>query len=148
MGLCNRHTGMLGGGHRLQQQAPSGVPGTYWCKSVNMNAKKNLPAASEYHQLEDVVGCKWSVSVLQAVASGITRPGALERHIAGISTKVLSERLRKLTLYGLLDKRVYAEVPPRTEYALTAYGQKLVCIISQIRSLDDAIRNTGECRLE
>jgi len=39
---------------------------------------------------------------------------------------------------------VYAEVPPRTEYALTAYGQKLVRIISQIRSLDEAIRNTGE----
>ena len=103
-----------------------------------MNAKKNLSAASEYRQLEDVVGCKWSVSVLQAVGSGITRPGALERHIAGISTKVLSERLRKLTRYGLLDK------PPRTEYALTAYGQKLLRIISQIRSLDEAIRNTGE----
>lgn len=109
-----------------------------------MNAKKNLSAASEYRQLENVVGCKWSVSVLQAVGSGISRPGALERHIAGISTKVLSERLRKLTRYGLLDKRVYAEVPPRTEYALTAYGQKLLRIISQIRSLDEAIRNTGE----
>ena len=91
-----------------------------------------------------MVGCKWSVSVLQAVGSGITRPGALERQIAGISTKVLSERLRKLTRYGLLDKQVYAEVPPRTEYALTAYGQKLLRIISQIRSLDEAIRNTGE----
>ena len=127
-----------------QQQALSGNPGTFWCKSATMNAKKNLSAASEYRQLEEVVGCKWSVSVLQAVGSGITRPGALERHIAGISTKVLSERLRKLTRYGLLDKRVYAEVPPRTEYALTAYGQKLLRIISQIRSLDEAIRNTGE----
>ena len=47
--------------------------------------------------LEDVVGCKWSVSVLQAVAAGVTGRGALERHLAGISTKVLSERLRTLT---------------------------------------------------
>jgi DNA-binding HxlR family transcriptional regulator len=108
-----------------------------------MNAKKNLTQASEYRQLEDVVGCKWSVSVLQAVASGISRPGALERHIAGISTKVLSERLRKLTRYGLLDKQVFAEVPPRTEYALTAYGQKLIRIIGEIRSLDDAMRKSG-----
>lgn len=110
-----------------------------------MNAKKNLSPASEYRQLEDVIGCKWSVSVLQAVASGITRPGALERHIAGISTKVLSERLRKLTRYGLLDKQVFAEVPPRTEYALTGYGQKLMHIIGQIRVLDDAIRDSDSC---
>lgn len=93
-----------------------------------------------YHKLEDVVGCKWSVSVLQAVAAGVTRPGALERHIAGISTKVLSERLRKLTDYGLLSKHAYAEVPPRTEYALSQNGQKLVNIIEQIRGLDDEIR--------
>lgn len=89
-----------------------------------------------------MVGCKWSVSVLQAVAAGISRPGALERHIAGISTKVLSERLRKLTGYGLLDKQVYAEVPPRTEYALTQNGRKLITIIGQIRLLDGDIRGS------
>jgi len=104
----------------------------------NTKAEKNSASCS-YRQLEDVVGCKWSVSVLQAVAAGISRPGALERHVAGISTKVLSERLRKLTGYGLLDKQVYAEVPPRTEYALTANGKKLVAIIGQIRQLDDVI---------
>lgn len=107
----------------------------------NANTKNiSAAAASSYRQLEDVVGCKWSVSVLQAVAAGVSRPGALERHIAGISTKVLSERLRKLTRYGLLEKQVYAEVPPRTEYALTDNGRKLVAIIGQIRQLDDVIR--------
>lgn len=105
-----------------------------------MKAKNISSTTSEYRQLEDVVGCKWSVSVLQAVGSGVSRPGALERHIDGISTKVLSERLRKLTRYGLLDKQTYAEVPPRTVYALTASGKKLLAIIAQIRSLDDNIR--------
>lgn len=108
-----------------------------------MKTKKLSAADSEYRQLEEVVGCKWSVSVLQAVAAGISRPGVLERHIEGISTKVLSERLRKLTRYGLLDKRMYAEVPPRTEYALTPDGEKLVAIIAQIRRLDDQIRRDG-----
>ena len=104
-----------------------------------MKTIKISPSAKSYRQLEDVVGCKWFVSVLQAVSAGIARPGVLERHIQGISTKVLSERLRKLTSYGLLDKHVYAEVPPRTEYSLTENGQKLVGIISQIRLLDDEI---------
>jgi len=76
------------------------------------------------------------VSVLLAVADGVDRPGALERHIAGISTKVLSERLRKLTAYGLLHKQAYPEVPPRTEYSLTLQGRKVIDIVVRIRELD------------
>jgi len=101
-------------------------------------------ARPTYTQLEDVIGCKWSVSVLQAVAVGVLRPGALERHVHGISTKVLSERLRKLTAYGLLAKHVYAEVPPRTEYSLTQNGQKLLSIIGQIELLDDEISSAEQ----
>ena len=101
-------------------------------------------AKSVYSQLEDIVGCKWSVSVLRATADGVTRPGALERHVQGISTKVLSERLRKLTTYGLLAKHVYAEVPPRTEYSLTANGRKLVAIIDQLKLLDGEIRSAEQ----
>ena len=108
--------------------------------------RKSPPSVRDsYQKLEDVVGCKWSVSVLQAVAAGVTRPGALERHIAGISTKVLSERLRKLTHYGLLSRHVYAEVPPRTEYSLSQNGQKLVSIIERINDLDDEIRVAEQC---
>lgn len=102
------------------------------------------PVKSTYSQLEDVVGCKWSASVLQAIAEGVSRPGALERHVEGISTKVLSERLRKLTNYGLIEKHVYAEVPLRTEYSLTQNGQKLVSIIAQIKLLDDEIKNAEQ----
>ena len=76
------------------------------------------------------------MSVLLAVEAGVNRPGALERHIDGISTKVLSERLRKLTAYGLLLKQSFPEVPPRTEYSLTASGSKLIRILGQIKELD------------
>ena len=92
--------------------------------------------SKNYQKLEDVIGCKWSVSVLLAIEAGINRPGMLERHIDGISAKVLSERLRKLTVYGLLEKHSFAEIPPRTEYTLTVLGKKLVSIIQQIHALD------------
>lgn len=105
-----------------------------------MKEKKiNAQTRTTYHKLEDVVGCKWSVSVLLAIGEGVTRPGALERKISGISTKVLSERLRKLTVYGLLEKHSFAEVPPRTEYSLTPSGEKLIRIIEQIHELDSEI---------
>lgn len=117
--------------------------GTLWCKLMNINEKKiNSRNSNVYHKLEDVVGCKWSVSVLLAIDAGISRPGALERHISGISTKVLSERLRKLTAYGLLEKQSFPEVPPRTEYSLTPSGRKLISIIQQIHTLDSTFQET------
>ncbi len=102
-----------------------------------------MSSLPEYHyrQLEEVIGCKWSVSVLMSVADGVSRPGVLERHIPGISKKVLSERLRKLTAYSLISKHSYTEFPLRTEYSLTPNGQELITIIRQIKRLDDEIRN-------
>jgi DNA-binding HxlR family transcriptional regulator len=99
---------------------------------------------SAYQKLEDVIGCKWSVSVLMAVREGVTRPGALERRIRGISTKVLSERLRKLSQYNLLTRTAYPEVPPRTEYTLTEAGRELVGIIERIHALDEQLREAEE----
>jgi DNA-binding HxlR family transcriptional regulator len=96
---------------------------------------------TRYRKLEDVLGCKWSVSVLLAIEAGVQRPGVLERAIPGISTKVLTERLRKLEAYGLIDKSVQDTSPPRTEYTLTASGLKLVRIVEQVRALDDEIHS-------
>ncbi|MES2822551.1 MAG: helix-turn-helix domain-containing protein [Pseudomonadota bacterium] len=99
---------------------------------------RNSP--SSYRKLEDIVGCKWSISVISAVAEGIVRPGAIEKHIEGISTKVLSERLKKLTRYGILAKITYHEVPPKTEYKLTESGIKLKNILLQIHYLDSEMQ--------
>ena len=106
-----------------------------------MDKAKNISSRSRssYQKLEDVIGCKWSVSVLTHVGKGIHRPGELERAIEGISTKVLSERFRKLVEYGLLDKKSFNELPPRTEYYLTEKGNKVVEIIGQIKALDEAL---------
>ncbi len=111
-----------------------------------MKQSPDAAAPRDYRRLEDVLGCKWSVSVLQAIAAGVQRPGALERHIAGISTKILSERLRKLEVYGLISKSVQATKPPRTDYALTPHGRKVVTLIAQVRALDEEIHGTEPAR--
>lgn len=87
--------------------------------------------------VEDVVGCKWSLTVLGLVRDGVRRPGAMEHAVAGLSAKVLNERLRKLTRYGILEKRSYPEIPPRVEYSLTPFGRRFTRILDQIRRLDD-----------
>lgn len=92
--------------------------------------------------VEDMVGCKWSLAVLGRIRAGVRRPGEIERAIAGLSKKVMNERLRKLQRYGIVDKYVYAEVPPRVEYRLTRFGARFARILDGIerlqRSLDDS----------
>lgn len=107
-----------------------------------MASEKVFKTRSSYRCLEQVIGCKWSVSVLKAIEQGVDRPGALERNIEGISTKILSERLRKLTEYGLLRKTSFPEVPPRVVYSLTEKGQMLSDIIARIHALDREFPNS------
>jgi DNA-binding HxlR family transcriptional regulator len=85
--------------------------------------------------LEDIIGCRWTISVLRAVADGVNRPGAIERHVEGISTKVLSDRLRRFTLAGLFERVAFPEVPPRVEYQLTSFGKKFLGLIKEVERL-------------
>lgn len=52
--------------------------------------------------VEDIIGCKWSLSVIEAVKNDIVRPGEIQRSIEGISTKVLNERFNKMLRYGIM----------------------------------------------
>jgi DNA-binding HxlR family transcriptional regulator len=103
-------------------------------KAKKISAQARPTAAA---MVEDVVGCKWSLTVLGLVREGVRRPGAMEHAVPGLSAKVLNERLRKLTRYGILEKRSYPEIPPRVEYSLTAFGERFAGILDQIRRLDD-----------
>jgi DNA-binding HxlR family transcriptional regulator len=69
------------------------------------------------------------------VRGGIRRPGAMEHAIDGLSKKVLNERLRKLVRFGILEKRAYAEVPPRVEYRLTRFGERFASLMDGVERL-------------
>ena len=101
-----------------------------------MNARHlTLQERSVYRSLEDVVGCKWSAAVVGALQRGVNRPGKLERYIPGISTKILSERLRKLMDYGLVVREDHSGVALHVEYRLTRNGERLAVIIEQLHAL-------------
>ncbi len=108
-----------------------------------MNEKK--PKYSEITtvagMVESVIGCKWSLGVLTAIRQGIVRPGTITRTMDGISTKVLNERLKKLTTFGILKRLNFAELPPRVEYHFTDFGERFLSIIDETvkvqREVDD-----------
>lgn len=89
--------------------------------------------------VEDIVGCKWSLSVLDMLNNGINRPGAMTREKEGLSAKVLNERLRKLIKYNVIEKQEFEEVPPRVEYVFTSFGLKFLKIIQEIQKLEEEL---------
>jgi DNA-binding HxlR family transcriptional regulator len=112
---------------------------------ISANDKKILAAMPKLAArrvetlLEDVIGCRWTVSVLRAVASGVRRPGALERHIEGISTKVLNDRLRTFTRAGIFDRIQFPEIPPRVEYRLSQFGSKFLKLLKAVDELQQEL---------
>ena len=92
--------------------------------------------------LEEVIGCRWTISVLGAVAKGVRRPGALERHIEGISAKVLADRLRHFTRAGIFERVQFPEIPPRVEYRLTDFGKKFMRLLKEVEKLQSELNGT------
>lgn len=97
---------------------------------MDTNAHGNLfdPACPTRHAL-DRIGDKWTVMIVETLArhpsAGTLRFTELRGLVRGITPKVLTQALRVLERDGLLARRVYAEVPPRVEYALTPLGISL-----------------------
>ncbi len=78
-------------------------------------------------------GDKWSLLVLLVINSNVTvRFNELGRQIPDISTRVLSSTLKTLEADGLIDRKVYAQVPPKVEYTLTDTGRSLIPLIMQL----------------
>ena len=67
--------------------------------------------------------------ILHELCAGVSRFGELQRSLKGISEKVLAQHLRELEKDGIIQRTVYAEVPPKVEYSLTPSGKTLKPIL-------------------
>lgn len=74
----------------------------------------------------EMVSNKWTSLVVVLLAQGTKRFQELRRAIGGITQKSLTQTLRRLEGYGLVNRQVYAVVPPKVEYSLTPLGRTLV----------------------
>ncbi len=80
-----------------------------------------------------IVAGKWTLLMLRDLAGGPRRFGELQRSLVGISPRTLSLRLRSLEEEGIVERREFAEAPPRVEYRLTVKGAHLVPIVDAMR---------------
>ncbi|MFF2025993.1 winged helix-turn-helix transcriptional regulator [Streptomyces sp. NPDC058171] len=77
----------------------------------------------------DLLSQTWNAVVLWALRDGPRRPVELREHIGGISSKVLTETLRRLQFNGLVTRHPLPGAPPRVEYRLTDLGRTLLAPI-------------------
>lgn len=77
-------------------------------------------------ELLDRVGDKWTLLVIGTLSSGTLRFSELQRHIPGVSQRMLTQTLRHLERDGLASRTLHPEVPPRVEYELTPMGRTLI----------------------
>lgn len=73
-------------------------------------------------QMFDLVGDRWTSTVLFVIGDGVMRYSDLQRQIPDVTKKMLTQTLRSLENDGLVRRTVYPVVPPKTEYQLTPLG--------------------------
>lgn len=87
-----------------------------------------------------LIGDKWKVLILRDLMDGTKRFGELKKSIGHVTQKVLTAQLRDMEACGLVNRRVYAEVPPRVEYSLTELGRSLRPILDAMWAWGEAYK--------
>jgi DNA-binding HxlR family transcriptional regulator len=72
-----------------------------------------------------IIGGKWKPSILYYLQGKVRRFSELQRLLSGPTKKMLTQQLRELERDEIISRKVYAQVPPRVEYALTRHGESL-----------------------
>lgn len=91
------------------------------------------PIPVEVRQTADLLERRWQLSIIYAALSGALRFSEFADAVAGISPRMLSERLRDLEAAGLVQRTVIPSSPPTVEYRLTVKGRRLAPIVEAMR---------------
>jgi DNA-binding HxlR family transcriptional regulator len=104
------------------------VPGNHTDGSRRADRKNAGPTRQDLEMIErtraarDILSSKWKVDLLYLLARGVHRYSRLYDNLRGASKKMLTDSLRGLERDGFVERNVFAEVPVRVEYSLTALG--------------------------
>ncbi len=93
---------------------------------------KNLPKCPIETTLK-MLGCKWKVLIIRELLDGTKRFGELKKAVVGITQKVLTSKLREMEELGLLERKIYPQIPPKVEYTLTDIGYSLRPVLDSLK---------------
>lgn len=99
-----------------------------------------LPIDCGLRLTKEVLNGKWKAALLKAVSLDIKRPSEILRLLPGATLRVLNVQLKELEHHGMLEKKIYPQLPPKVEYSLTGLGQSIMPIIDAMDAWGDANR--------
>ncbi|HLM40718.1 MAG TPA: helix-turn-helix domain-containing protein [Microvirga sp.] len=94
----------------------------------------------------NLIDGKWKIVILHKLLRGTLRFNEIRRRIPAVTQRMLTRQLRELEADGLLIRTVYAQVPPRVDYSLSARGRSLEPVILALKEWGD--RNLLPSRAE
>lgn len=90
---------------------------------------------------KDVLNGKWKANLIDAISENIKRPGEVQRALPDATKYVLNLQLKELEKHGIVNKKMYPQLPPKTVYSLTEPGKNLMPVI-------DAMNHSGDTNRE
>jgi DNA-binding HxlR family transcriptional regulator len=101
-----------------------------------MQRNKELPKPCPFHNLLEVLARPWTMHVLWTLSTqGPTRFGELRRQVAGISSRVLTERLRILEQEGFVFRDYKPTIPPAVTYGITSRMKDISKVLDELNEL-------------
>ena len=98
-------------------------------KNKSVKEKKSISKFCPVTFCMSMIGGKWKPIILFRISMGIHRFEMLIRSIDGINRQMLSKQLKELEKDGIIDRKVFPEIPPRVEYSFTITGKSLLPVV-------------------
>jgi DNA-binding HxlR family transcriptional regulator len=106
---------------------------------MSRSPRRCQPVPLEVRQAADLLERRWQLSIIYAALAGALRFNEFAEAVAGISPRMLSERLRDLEGAGLIERTVLPTSPPTVEYRLTTRGRRLAPVIEAMRAYAESV---------
>jgi DNA-binding HxlR family transcriptional regulator len=109
-----------------------------------MTKKRQADYSCSMEAALNVISGKWKLKILNKLRDGAKRYSEINRGVAGLTEKMLSQQLRELEEDQIVARTVYPEVPPRVEYNLTERGLAMTDIFQSLAVWGNNFMKNGE----
>ena len=92
----------------------------------------------------DIIGGKWRLPIIWALSQQkVLRYNELKRNVVGITNMMLTQSLKEMEAYGIINRKQYMEIPPRVEYSLTQAGKDLIPALISLAKWGKQMKNNS-----